>query len=160
MKARLCHWSRIWPKSDVTWRQRPIKALASSTLHKNLRANICRTRILGYSPQPAYDRIVLYPLVSIYLRLHEKKRRVFAHRIITVVCAFSEFHESFTDFERNRHMEVRKRYVKVSMQSQKLISNFIYRHFFAISRLCVELPIIEGGEIRSSLENNRLTPSH
>ena len=35
-EGRLCHGSRIWPKSDVTRRQRPIRALISFTLQRNL----------------------------------------------------------------------------------------------------------------------------
>ena len=47
--------SGIRPKRDVTRRQRPMRALVSSTLQRNLRANMHRTRLLGYSLQP--DRL-------------------------------------------------------------------------------------------------------
>ena len=45
--------SGIWPKCDITRRQRPMRALVSFTIQGNLEANMCRTQLLDYSPQPA-----------------------------------------------------------------------------------------------------------
>ena len=53
VKAWQCQGSRIWPKCDVTRKQEPMRVLVSFTLQRNLRANMCRTRHLAYSPQPA-----------------------------------------------------------------------------------------------------------
>ena len=53
VKNWLCQGSRIWPKGDVTRRQRPMRALVSFTLLRNVCTNKCRTQLLGYLPQPA-----------------------------------------------------------------------------------------------------------
>ena len=52
-----CQGTQIWPKSDprVTRRQRPMRALVPFTLQRNMRTNMCRTRLLGCSPQPTYS---------------------------------------------------------------------------------------------------------
>ena len=50
--AWLCHGCQIWPKCDITRTQRPMRALASFTLQRNLHANMHRMQLLGYSLQP------------------------------------------------------------------------------------------------------------
>ena len=53
MKTWLCQGLRIWPKCDVTRKQRPMRSHISLTLQRNLHADIHRMQLLGYSPQPA-----------------------------------------------------------------------------------------------------------
>ena len=47
--AWLCQGSRIWPKCGLTRRQILFR---SFRLQRNLHTNMCRTQLLGYSPQP------------------------------------------------------------------------------------------------------------
>ena len=49
----LSQMSRIWPQCGITRRQRPTRALVLFTLLGNFHANMRRTWLLGYSPQPA-----------------------------------------------------------------------------------------------------------
>ena len=53
VNAWLCQGPEIWLRRDITRRQRPIRALASFTLHVILRTNMHRTRLLCYLLQPA-----------------------------------------------------------------------------------------------------------
>ena len=53
VKTWLCQGSRMWPKYDVTRRQRSMRALVSFTLQRNLCTNMHRTQLLGYSPPQA-----------------------------------------------------------------------------------------------------------
>ena len=70
----ICQGSRIWPKCDITRRQRPMRALVTFTLQRNLHTNMCRTHLLGYSQQPACsdDWLVSYPLVFTHLSLDDQ----------------------------------------------------------------------------------------
>ena len=53
IKAWLCQGSEIWPRCDVTRRQRPMRTLVPLALHIKMRTNMRRTQLLDYSPQPA-----------------------------------------------------------------------------------------------------------
>ena len=71
VKAWLCRGSGIWPKSNVTRIQGPVRTLVSFTLQRNLCAKMPRTRLTGYihRSQPVQvDRLVSYPFVFIHLR--------------------------------------------------------------------------------------------
>ena len=57
-------------KCDVTGRQRPMRALVSFTLQRNLRTNMGRTRLLAYfrTRLVQVDRLVSYPIVFLHRR--------------------------------------------------------------------------------------------
>ena len=59
VKAWLCQGSRIWIKTDVTTRLRPMSALVSFTfITEKLARQYAQNATFGYSPQ-----LVSYPLV-------------------------------------------------------------------------------------------------
>ena len=51
MKSWPCQGSRIWPQHDVNDQDH----FVSFTLQRNLHTNMRRTRLWGYSPQPAFS---------------------------------------------------------------------------------------------------------
>ena len=55
VKTWLCQGSRIWPKCDVTRKQRPMRAFVLFTLQRNLLTNMHRTWLLAYSSLPAFS---------------------------------------------------------------------------------------------------------
>ena len=69
VKTWLCQGSRIWPQCNVTRRQRPMRALVSFTLQRNLRTNMRRTNFgaFRHSQLVQVDQLVSYPLVFIHL---------------------------------------------------------------------------------------------
>ena len=66
MSTWLSQRSRIWPHCDINRRQRPMRALISFTFQKNLRINMRRMRLLGYSRQPGACSCWPAGFISIY----------------------------------------------------------------------------------------------
>ena len=75
MKAWLSQWSQICPKCEITRRQRPMRALVSITLQRNLHNNTCAEQdfwAIRRSQPIQVDRLVSYPLVFIHIRIWER----------------------------------------------------------------------------------------